>query len=37
MDKCQNGNWVRHEDYCKFIMKKRKEKKNKKAENVATK
>merc|ERR1719234_2922842 len=37
MDKCQNGNWALHEDYCKFIMKKRKEKKKKKAENVATK
>merc|ERR1711971_83665 len=37
MDKCQNGNWVLHEDYCKFIMKKRKEKKKKKAENVDTK
>jgi len=32
MDKCQNGNWVRHEDFCKFVMKKRKEKKQKKAE-----
>jgi len=37
MDKCQNGNWVRHEDYCKFVMKKRKEKKKKQAENITTK